>query len=164
MQQTSTRAIGQHHPITVQIIGVLETGKPGDFLADAELQKKVGLPVGVHQAGYGYLQSAIRYVERTGIVWKRMPGQNGIKRQIAEEIVERTQNDTHYIARKTRRASTRLLSVDTATLPPQQRSIAMSLAAQLGAIALMSEAGTTKKLSNTGAQPQIGDAMKLFSQ
>jgi len=163
MQQTSTRAIGQHHPITVLLIEHLTKSKVGDFESDISMQRLCGLPVGVNQKGYGYLQSAIRYLEKTGIVWKRIPTKEGIKRQEPEEIIERTQNDLRCISRKTRRSSGRLShGVDVSALPQEKRPIALALAAQLGAMQLIGRTDSTKKLMNATGTPQIGDAMRIF--
>lgn len=162
MQQTSTRAIGQHHPTTVLFIELLLKGKTGEFLSDAALQRACGLPVAIGTAGYRYLMSAIKYVENR-IVWKRIPTMAGIKCQESLEIVERSQHDIRLISRKVKRSSRRLLTVDAQSLPPDKRAIPLALAAQLGAMSLMSNPQSTKQLASAGT-PQIGDAFKLFGK
>ena len=165
MEQTAVKAIGGYHPITVKLINYLETGKRGNSHDDSEINNIAGIPCGVNEKGYGYLSSAIKYCEKFGVIWQRQRKENKILCLNENEIFERSRNDLGRVRRHTRRASNRLSSVDPNNLSPDKRPSALALAAQLGAIILMSKNDTTKKISSAStAVPQIEDVMKIFNK
>ena len=56
---------------TSKAIDRLKEGKPGDLVSRDEMEAVIGRKCDAESLGYGNVQSAIRYVERTaGIVWR----------------------------------------------------------------------------------------------
>jgi hypothetical protein len=65
---------------TQLLIELLKGGKIGDVFTDAQLKACCERNTAPGGDGYGYLMSAIRYVEREhGIVWKRVTGAGQIQ-------------------------------------------------------------------------------------
>jgi hypothetical protein len=163
MNQQEVKNIGSFHPATMALVQELGNGKPGDEKTDIELGEIIGSPVGSGCSGYGYLQSAIRYCERNGVVWRRVRGCKKLSCLNGLETVEMTTNDLRSLRRKSTRAAARLSTVAPDDIPQDKRPMALALSAQLGAIALMARTDSTKKLLGSNqSKPQIGDAFKLF--
>ena len=166
MEQSSVRVINGYHPLTVKLISALEHGNPGDIYTDEQLTELIGVRTGVGGKGYGYLMSAMRYCERSGVTWQRVPGTGTIVCQTPMEIVKRTTGDIGRVRRTAKRAAGRLGNTDTAGMADFDRKRAYALAAQLGAIAMLSKGTSTKAIEARVADTmlQIGETLKIFEK
>lgn len=163
--QSEVKYLTGFHPITCKLISKMESGKPGDQLSDSDLTEIAGIPIGVNEKGYSYLLSAIRHLEKAGVVWQRIRDGQKIICLNPLEKVERTGSDIRRIRKITHRSARIIGSISPDELPKDKRVYASAMSAQLGAIALMSKTESTKKLAgNTQSVPQIGDAFKLFDR
>ena len=161
--QQSVKAVPGYHPLTVRIIDMIKSGKPGDEISDAKLTEIIGMSTDVGEKGYGYLMSAIRHCERThSVVWRRIRGTGKILCLNPMEIIELTQGDIGNIRRKARRGSRRLYGIEQEQIPISNRPACNALAAQLGFIASISTDTATKKLTGKTEQPKLTEALELF--
>ena len=161
MEALDVKRIGNLHPITIRLVRLLESGKPGDEKTDIELNKAATVDVTAKE-NHHYLYSAIRHIESTGTVWRRIPKESKIRCLNDIEKTECCGQAVKHI-RKTAKRNARVLAFVTPdNLPADKKATAMALSAQLGAITLFAKKDTTLKLSSQQSVPQIGDVMKIF--
>lgn len=116
-------------------------------LTDEDMTAQIKKDTKVGGAGYGYLHSAIRYLEREdGIVWARLRGAWCIQKQDAKAIVERSAGGLHHLRRSSRRHLLRLRCVDSEQLADGDKAIYQARTALFFAITGMSSTQTQKKL------------------
>jgi hypothetical protein len=135
-------------PRTMKLIERLKTMKPGDAVSDAELTTVAGASTAVGGDAYANLMSACRYVLRhEGIVLERVVGAHVIKCLNGPETVTSVERGRERIGRRVRREVSKLRVVDVSQLPAGEKTTALVLRAQLGALSTYSSAGTAKKLA-----------------
>ena len=159
MEQLEVKKIGNRHPITVRLIKLLKTGVPGDEFTDQQLSKIATVDITVKP---NYLYSAIKYLERSGIIWRRIPKSGTIRCLNDIEKTECCEQAVKHIRKTAKRSSKVLAFVKPDNLPNDKKASAMALSAQLGAITLFSKKDTAVKLGNEQSVPKIGDVMKIF--
>jgi AraC-like DNA-binding protein len=148
MEETKRfQSIPNMHVCTAQLIDCLKDGQVGDVLTDEDLTRICGKSTKVDGDGYGYLNSAIRYVlKQHGIVWKRDRGANAIKCLNADEIIQSSEQDRKHIHRVGKRTVRRLGTVDIERLPVSTRKAHTLQLAQMATVVGMSSKNTQKKL------------------
>ena len=160
-EQTEVRKIGNRHPITVRLIAALKKGAPGDKFFDDDLNKIATVDI-TDIANKHYLYSAIKYLERAGLVWRRVPKTGMILCLSDAEKTECCGQAVRHIRKTARRHSRILSSVKPNNLPKDKRPTAMALSAQLGAISLFAKRDTTLKITGEQTVPKLCDIMKIF--
>jgi len=140
------RSVGQYAVATSLLIQRMEKGQPGDILTDMQLAAICGKVCRPHHPGYGYLQSAIKYCERHGVVWKRMPGGDCIKCLEPDEILSQGESTARQISNRAKRATLRFGSLDASVLTPEQVTKRNTFMAWAGTLALMASRKAVKKL------------------
>lgn len=147
------------------LVEAMKEGKPGQTLTDEALTAFCGKDTSPGMVGYSSLVKAIHYVtQHFGIVWKRVPKAGCIKVLDAHETAEDVSSDMTCIRRKTRRTIRKAAATKLADLTQEERTQMLATSAQLGAIALMADSGTTKKLAarNVETTPDVKKLMELF--
>jgi len=155
--------IGNYRKQTIDLIGRLMDGTPGDVLADDELQSVCGMPTGTGQDGYPYLLSAIKYVQRNGnVVWKRVRGEGCIRCCNAEEIIKTAKGAVGGIRRRTRKIARSLDIAGTQELTDDQRREANTLAAQVGTLTMMTSRKAVKVIEERQEMPSREKLLAVF--
>ena len=108
---------GQHSFTTCLLIAKLEHGKPGDEVTDADLTAHCHKNTAPGGAGYGNLQSALRYCERGGAVWRRVPGEKRLLCLNGVGVLSLAKDSRTHVRRTVRRTRQRLATVDPVELP-----------------------------------------------
>ena len=140
---------------TTLLIQRLREGKPGDIITDDELMEICGKNCAPDGAGYGYLHSAIKFVEAEGIVWGRVRDAKKIKCLEPDEVLSVGTNAFKQIARKSKRTVLQLGSLDTKELTDEQvtkRNAGMALS---GTLAMMASHKTAKRLEEKHASATV---------
>lgn len=152
-------------PVTAKLIDRLKDGKPGDTLADAELETVAGVRTDPNGKAYPNLLSACRYVLRHhGVRWERVVGAGSIKCLNDSETIVSVERDRDCAGRRVRRAGVKLGTVDFAKLPAGEKSTALVLKAQLGAMAGYASGRTAKRLaSNQDLDKWQAEQRKMLS-
>lgn len=156
---------GQLGPTACMLVEAMKSGQPGSILTDEALTAICGKDTAPGMDGYPSLNKAIGYVtQHYGIVWKRVPKAGCIKVLDAHETAEEVCSDMTGIRRKTRRTIRKAAATKLADLTQDERTQMLATSAQLGAIALMADSGTTKKLAarNVETAPDVKKLMELF--
>lgn len=154
-------AIAGLHVATAQLIEKLKDGKPGDTLTDVQLAEVCGHPTGVGEQGYCYLQTAIKYVRKLGIVWERLRGGGCVK---CLEPVERSLSARRYLGfghRRIKRAVMVGASVNIEELPEDRRAQHGAMMSQLRVVSLFSKPSASKQFE-TVQIPQKPDLHKML--
>jgi hypothetical protein len=131
---------------SAKLISKLKGGKPGDVLTDEELAEICGKRTGPNQPGYNYLQTAIKYCERQGIVWRRLREAGAIKCLESTEIVVSSRDDMQKTHRATKRIARRLGAVKPDELDNSGRVQFAAQMSQTMTIVAFSAEKVTKKL------------------
>ena len=147
--EARTLMVPGYGPETAKLVEVLEQGQVGDILTDETLEAVCGRATSPSGNGYSNLQSAIRKVERDkGIVWQRERGAGCIRCLNDKEKAGCVGRDIKHIRKTAKRAAHRAAGVTLDNLEVEERKRMLVNAAQVGAIALVSETNTRKKLEN----------------
>jgi hypothetical protein len=145
-------AIPHLHVATSLLIEKMHVGRMGDVLSDQELTALCGHSTAVGGEGYGYLQTAIKYCRRVGIVWERVRGIAAIKCLNNEERVASARGGIDHIQRVGKRALATMASVEVAKLPAGMGSEHYAQMSALGFVMTYSQPKTLKMLAaNPGA-------------
>lgn len=144
---TKTDAVPGMRLETTKLIAKLKEGQVGDVLSDEQLTTLCGKDTSVMGDGYCYLGSAMRHVlNNFRVVWERIKGAGVIKCLSWSEVETSADGDRKSIHRRSRRAVTKLKTVDLSDVPEDGRPNFLTKAAQLGTLAAMSSTGMQKKL------------------
>lgn len=163
MSIESIPVVGQLGPRAASLVKLLAAGKVGDTLTDEQLATACGQPVTPGSNGYASLQSAIRYVRvNHAMEWKRVLKANAIKCLNASETLVVGQSDLRQIRRRTKRSLQKLGTVKLKDLPQEERHTHTILSAQLGALHLCADVGTTKKLAARVEEITNPDATRVL--
>ena len=142
----SVKAIPQLGIEARKLIQVLEKGKPGDVFTDEEMTAICGRDTRPNHNGYGYLQTALRYCRKNGILWERQRKEFCVKCLNSTEAIDSMDNDIKGIGRRARHTKYKTLAIDYDTLSTEQKSAALVKTAQLGGLELMASKSTQKKM------------------
>ena len=141
-----------------------------DTLTDEEIEVYIGSPVSPHSAGqrgsaYGTLCNVIRRVEKEGRVWRRVVKANAIKLCNDVEKGRETDRLLRTTRRTTRRAAAVVSCVKIENIPIEERSAIHAKAAQIAALAMFADTGTTKKLEVRAKEsaPDLKSVLQLMS-
>jgi len=108
---------------TSRLIDVMNAGKIGDMFTREKLSEIAGVDVSPEQKGYGYVQSAIRYCERQGKVWRWSKADTCYRcldaKDAANLVCARTASAHRFTGRSLRIAST-VNRADIGTLDDQR--------------------------------------------
>lgn len=160
-------AVGKLGPTAAQLVEKLKDGKAGDTLTDEQLAAICGKATGPNQPGYSSLQSAISHVRSNhGLTWQRLPKANAIRCLNAEETVESVTGDLRSIKKKSRRAASKLRTVDPSKIKDDStRHKVTVLGAMMGALQVMAAGATVAKLevrAHELSTPDAGKVLGLF--
>lgn len=158
---------GQLGPSACLLVEALKGGKPGDTKTDEALTKIAGKDTSPNGDGYQALTKAINHItQHFGIVWKRVPKAGCIKVLDAHETVEEVNSDMTCLRRKTKKTLRKASTTKLDQLTTEERSQVLATSAQLGAISLMADSGTTKKLvaRKTENTPDVKKIVELFGE
>ena len=106
--------------ISCKLIDKLKDGKPGDVFTDVELAELCGKNTSPGGNGYPALQTAIRYCESDGVVWRRVPGERKISCQDSMGVLNLAKHTRKHVGRQMRGSGRRLRAVNPADLPNDQ--------------------------------------------
>lgn len=133
------------------LIDRLMQGRPGDIIADAELESICGHDCSPGGRGYGFLATARRKCLADGIVWQRIHKQGIIKCLEAREIIASAAVERKQITRKAKRITRKLGTVDHSALSETEKKSFFYNLSVSGAIASLGNTNTEKRLENQGA-------------
>lgn len=162
MSEQEARAIVSTYGVyTSRLIHAMRDGIIGNELTDAELESIAGIPCAVKARGYTHLQSAIRAVEREGIVWRRIRKEHKIRClgnieriDVGEQLIRR--------ARKSATRSARCLAtVEISELSGEDKIRATGAMTQAGVIAQITRKDSQKRLG-CATSPQGVDTKRLI--
>lgn len=137
-------------PQTAKLIDRFKDWKPGDVASDTELSALIGRDTSPGGDGYGNLASAIRYVQRHyGLVIERVRSARAVKCLNAGETISSVNRGRRHIGKCARKEGGKLKQVDVSKLEGPEKTEALVLRAQLGAVATYASASTQKKLSTS---------------
>lgn len=128
----------------------------GDTLTDEDMTAHCGKDTRPDGNGNGSLSTAVRYVLRNdGIHWQRIRGARAIKRCTPSETVSTAQAAQKHIHRSSKRAVMKLNTVSLPFLAENERTPFLTLAAQLGTLAMMSSRNAAKQLEARNIQKPL---------
>ena len=152
-------------PETCILTDMLNTGVIGDELSDARMAAECGKDT--HPGGYGYafLMSAIRLSRaEKGLVWQRLRGENKIRCLGGVEIINRVENRTAGLRRRSRVSIQELIIASSSTTTQEGVTKINTLSAVHGAIACLTSKRNVRKLVECQAeQPNIKTLLGVFS-
>ena len=156
-------------PTYSNLLDLLKTTEK-DTLTDEEVQAHIGRSVSPHSAGqrgsaYGRLCNVIRRVEKEGRVWRRVVKANAIKLCNDVEKGRETDRLLRTTRRTIRRAAAVVSCVKIENIPTEERSAIHAKAAQIAALAMFADTGTTKKLEVRAKEsaPDLKSVLQLMS-
>ncbi len=140
---------------TAQIIEYLQKKQIGDVITDEELEKVCGKNTSPNREGYGYLATALKYLEKQGKVFGRIREASAIKMLNSSEVVEVGGAMLKRTAKIAKRGIQKLETVNINSLSQEEKRRFCSYSAQMGALKLFSSKGTTKLLEVREVQTPI---------
>lgn len=141
---------------TALLIGRLKTGKVGDVITAEELEAVAGVKVFAGDRGYGYLQSAKRYVtDRHGITWYWVTGAACLKCANIDEKIARTHKNRQSLAKQMRRRVRELSTEKIDGLSPDKAKEYLSTVAVAGTLAMVASNSAQKKLAARNVTKEI---------
>jgi hypothetical protein len=156
-------------PIYAKLYELLKT-TDGETLTDEAIQAHLGRPVSPASSGqrgsaYGILLAVIRRMEKEGRVWRRMSKANAIKLCTDVEKARETDRLLRTTRRTTRRAAVVVAAVKIENIPMEDRPALHAKAAQIGALAMFADVGTTRKLEVRSKDnvPDLKSVLQLMS-
>lgn len=142
-----------HGPMTSLLIHKLKTHET-DTVADDQLAAWAGVACTPKGKGYSALQSAIRYLEREQIVWRRERGAGRIVRVQNGGLVKEVGSRNDHVRRHTRRSMVILNAVDVAAMPENERSAA-AVQMAISATVYRATMGATRKRLAEKTTPDV---------
>lgn len=134
-------------PYTARLIELLKDGKPGDEISDEELTQYCGKATHVHGDGYSYLQTATDYCATVyGIRWQRIYGQHRLRCLTPSGLVGSVGSQLSGIGRRAKRAAIDISIAAEGELSEEEKPRIRLLAAQVGALAMMTSSRMRKRL------------------
>lgn len=150
--------------ITSALIARLKVGVPHETITDDELREIAGRPVGVKDKGRCYLQSAVKWARRNGIVWTRVRNEQRIVCLSDTEKLEVVNGVRQSISRKARVGLQVLAGVNREDLPKDKQREYDARTAQTGTLLMFADSATAKQLEAKNASKAIdrGAVIALF--
>jgi hypothetical protein len=131
-----------------KLIELLAAGKVGDVLTDEALTEACGADTRPNGKGYGALGTAIRYVVRNHqLVWRRVKRADALKCYNASEILTIGEANRQHIGKTARRTVNVMACAKLDELSDADKTRAVAMLAQHGALAAMAGGDVTKKLA-----------------
>ena len=141
------RVIGTCGRVTSKLIAALKDGAPGDEQTHEDLADLAGGAVSVGERYYGNLQRALAHVARVyGVAWQNVRGEHRIRCMGVEERIATTRSGLKSTGRKARKLTHIIDGMDFRHATDAQKTQALVLAAQAGAVAVLSHGTTTQRL------------------
>lgn len=167
--QTNQRGVPAISAESVKLREVMRLAKPNEVLTTEGLAAAIGLPVDQMRKREHCIYTAIRVLEREGIVFHRIR-KTGWKRvdSATNEITDAESGVTKKISRRVKRSLRRLCAVAFDKLPNDQKIRHSAVSAQLGAIALFASHDATDKIRTAaitignGQKPDTAKVLELF--
>ncbi|MHC4687684.1 MAG: hypothetical protein ACYTEW_25765 [Planctomycetota bacterium] len=153
--------------VTVRLIERMKSGKPGDFASDEDLSSIAGKSTAVTGDGYSNLRTAQKRVSQDyGVEWERERGAAGLRCCTSADIAADTHKNVRRVRRFTRRALQKANNADLQILDDVEKQRLLTNAAQLGAMAVMAETNTEKKLlaRQVNSTPDAAKLLEAFAK
>lgn len=158
-------AIPNMHPNTVRLIEILKQLTVGDEISNQALSEEIHMPVSAGEAGYSYLLTARRHIERErGLVFVPVRGENKLRCLNASEMVEASTSAVTGIRRRVKRTAKRINRIDRNQISPELAKTAQANAVVLGTVSLFLNPSTIRKVEdkNVKIQPDNNKVLGLF--
>lgn len=167
--QTIQRGVPAISAESIKLREVMRLAKPNEVLTTDGLAIAIGIPVAQMQKREHAIYSAIKFLEREGVVFHRIRN-TGWKRvdSATTEITDAESGVTKKISRRVKRSLRRLSSVQFDKLPNEEKIRHSAVSAQLGTIALFASHDASDKIKTAaitlgnGTKPDTTKVLELF--
>lgn len=150
---------------TIKLIDLLKDGKPGDELTYEALAVVAMKPVRPNTRGYPNLHSAIRHVEKEGVIWEAVAKEGKIRCLDPDGILNSNERSRAMIRRRARRQTVKLAAIDLNELPQERQGEVVARIALGNMIATACSNNAVKRLEKEGFRqaPALTDLVKALA-